>query len=451
MRFLDALRAAPSPLRRTVIPDIKCVSPKHGDLAQGRDMAGMARQLVQAGAPVLSVVTEAERFGGSMELLRSVCRAGGVPVLRKDFIHSEKDLDETLEAGASAILLMCSCLARGELIRLYHYATSLGLDVLFETHEAKDMELAKELGAELIGINNRDILRLECDNGTVEHTRSYAAAKPKGAYLISESGLYTREDIEQAISSGADAALVGTAIWQAEDPAAMYKRLSRRCSLKLCGIKDMQGLALCRRAGADTLGFVVEYPEEVPWNISAEEAAKLIAGCRGAESCIVTGGSPEKVISLASTLRPDIVQLHHKENLEQTALITKALERLGIRVIRTVPLDKEQRLRQFGCTAPAELSLCLKEAGVWALLIDARDASGKSTGEDSLREFHAFTSAGILPVILGGGINGDNADTVLRNSGAEYIDVMTGIETGPGVKSPELISKLTGKIGGIDL
>lgn len=450
MRFLDALRAAP-PLRRTVIPDIKCVSPKEGDLARGRDMARMAGLLVQAGAPVLSVVTESERFGGSMELLRSVCQRSGVPVLRKDFLHSEKDLDETREAGAAAVLLMCSYHEREELIRLYRYAGSIGLDVLFETHEPGDMVLAKELGAELIGINNRDILRLECDNGTVEHTRSYAAARPKGAYLVSESGLYTRQDIEQAVSAGADAALVGTAIWQAEDPAAMYKRLSRRCALKLCGIKDTTGLELCRRAGADTLGFVVEYPEPVPWNISAGKAAGLIPQCRGAESCIVTGGSPEKVISLAETLRPDIVQLHHRETLEQTALITKALEYLNIRVIRTVPLDTEQRLRQFGCSDPKELSQRLRDAGVWALLIDARDASGKSSGANNLGAFRSFASTGLLPVILGGGINGENADAMLRESGAQYIDVMTGIEIAPGIKSPELISRLTDKIGGINL
>lgn len=451
MRFLDALCAASSPLRRTVIPDIKCVSPKDGSLSQGRDMADMAELLVQAGAPVLSVVTEPERFGGSMELLRSVCQRSGVPVLRKDFLHSEKDLDKTLEAGAAAVLLMCSYHEREELIRLYRYAGSIGLDVLLETHEPGDMALARELGAKLIGINNRDILRLECDNGTVAHTLSYAAAKPEGAYLISESGLHTRKDIAQAVSAGADAALVGTAIWQAEDPAAMYKRLSRRCTLKLCGIKDTAGLELCRRAGADTLGFVVEYPEPVPWNISAEAAAGLIPQCRGAESCIVTGGSPEKVISLARALRPDIVQLHHRETLEQTALIANALEDLNIRVIRTVPLDKEQRLRQFGCSAPEELAQRLKGAGVWALLVDARDASGKSSKADSLGEFRAFASTGILPVILGGGINSSNAETVLRKSGAQYIDVMTGVETAPGRKSPELISKLTDRIGGINL
>lgn len=213
-----------------VIPDIKCRSPKEGDLLRGRDPVATARQLVDAGVPVLSVVTESDNFGGSLELLEQVIRETGVPVLRKDFINSREDLVVTRDIGASAILLISSMLTQEQLLFFYKAAIELGLEPLVETHSIAEILYASKLGAGLVGINNRNIVELELDDGTVEATASLAAYKPEGCLLISESAIATQTDANSAVLAGADAVLVGTSLWQAEDMLALYAELSQRIS-----------------------------------------------------------------------------------------------------------------------------------------------------------------------------------------------------------------------------
>ena len=217
-----------------VIPDIKCVSPKEGDLLRGRDPVDTANRLVADGAPVLSVVTERERFGGSAELLRAVAQAVDVPVLRKDFITNEDQLLETKELGAAAVLLICAIIDEKNLRALHEKALTLGMEPLVEVHTAQEMELAHTLGARLVGINNRNIVSLELDNGGPKRTAALASAAPSGALLISESGILSPEDAKLAAAAGADAVLVGTALWQASDMGAMYQTLRVERKLVSC-------------------------------------------------------------------------------------------------------------------------------------------------------------------------------------------------------------------------
>ena len=229
-KFSDAIIVQKKKGITPVIPDIKCVSPKEGDLLCGRDPVKIAQLLTQmAGAPVLSVVTEPKEFGGSIELLKQVKDITNCPVLRKDFIESRADLLETKKAGADAVLLMCAVLPENRLKEYYEMALELDLEPLVETHTKEEMLFAKELGAGLVGINNRDILSLEKDEGTVLRTDSIAVFKPENSILISESSIQSREDVETAVRAGADAALVGTAIWKAEDMVSFYHTL--------CGMK----------------------------------------------------------------------------------------------------------------------------------------------------------------------------------------------------------------------
>ena len=209
-----------------VIPDIKCVSPKEGDLLRGRDPVDTAKYLVlEAGAPLLSVVTERENFGGSPELLRSIVRAVGVPVLRKDFIKNTDMLEETAGLGAAAVLLISSTTDEATLKLLYEKSIELGLEPLVETHTAEEMAFARSLGARLIGVNNRDIASLELDAGGPERTRALAGGAPKDALLISESGIMSPEGAAIAAAAGAHAVLVGTALWRAADMGAFYRSL----------------------------------------------------------------------------------------------------------------------------------------------------------------------------------------------------------------------------------
>ena len=225
MKFQTALLNKKREGTIPVIPDIKCISPKHGDLLCGRCPVENARLLKNAGAPIMSVVTENKKFGGSLNLLQNVAEATGLPILRKDFITTIDDLKISHDHGAAAILLMCVTQTEKSLFELYESAISLGLEVLVETHTVAEMQLTKKLGATLVGINNRDITRWERDDGTVENTSHLAKFAPENAVLISESGIHTPEEARQAIASGADAILVGTALWQAADVATFYKQL----------------------------------------------------------------------------------------------------------------------------------------------------------------------------------------------------------------------------------
>ena len=208
-----------------VIPDVKCISPKEGDLLRGRDPVATAEQLVRCGASVLSVVTEKKRFGGSPELLQAIAKKTDVPILRKDFITNDEMLEETLELGAAAVLLICAIADENVLSRLYKKAIELGLEPFVEVCNCDEMALAKKLGARLIGVNNRDIMTLEMDDGGPSRTAALADGAPAGAVLVSESGIRSRGDAEMAARSGANAILVGTALWQADDIEAAYKSL----------------------------------------------------------------------------------------------------------------------------------------------------------------------------------------------------------------------------------
>ena len=208
-----------------VIPDIKCISPKEGGLLRGRDPVQVAKNLVSWGAPVLSVVTETEHFGGSTQLLEDISASVAVPVLRKDFIHTATDLCETKAMGASAVLLIAASMDEKTLTDLYAQALIIGLEPLVEVHTAKEMAFAITLNPRLVGINNRNILKLEKDNGNINRTQHLATAKPPNALLISESGIMSIEDAKQAAGAGTDAILVGTVLWQAADMEGMYQAL----------------------------------------------------------------------------------------------------------------------------------------------------------------------------------------------------------------------------------
>lgn len=209
-----------------VIADLKPFSPKEGDLFRGRSAGELARALKEAGAPALSVVTEPEHFHGSMSLLREVVHATGLPVLRKDFIRSRRDLEETAAAGAAAVLLIVSMNTEQELHNLYKTALSLGLEPLVETHTPSEMEIARRLDARLVGINNRDILNLEKDEGDVSATEALTAASFRPELLISESGLLTPADGRRAIACGTDALLIGTALLRANTIQDAYRRFA---------------------------------------------------------------------------------------------------------------------------------------------------------------------------------------------------------------------------------
>lgn len=207
--------------------------------------------------------------------------------------------------------------------------------------------------------------------------------------------------------------------------------------LKICGLMRQEDVAMCCDLGVDICGFVVEYPVTVPWNLTREQCATLLPSISAdAKSCIVTGGDREKIISLALTLKPDLVQLHYHETLGDTASIVQALSPYGIGVIKTIPASPAERLQQLGVEEPALCARKLCAVGVYAILVDSRgpsNAANAGTMAD-LSLFHLVKATADRPVMLGGGITPENCSDVINRADPDIIDVMTGSEYSPGIK-----------------
>lgn len=210
-----------------VLSEIKVRSPKDGDLLRGRDPEELATAMAGAGIAGLSIVTAPEDFDGDVEIVRRIRRRVDVPILRKDFTRDVTDLDETVEAGADAILLTVALLDDETLGVLHDAAHARGLETLIETHSQAELARVGALGLQpdLLGINNRDIGLLERDDGDVSRTERLAAYVPKDQLLLSESSIDGAQAVRRARQAGADAVLVGTWILTADDPVEAIETL----------------------------------------------------------------------------------------------------------------------------------------------------------------------------------------------------------------------------------
>ncbi|PSL40524.1 indole-3-glycerol phosphate synthase [Planomicrobium soli] len=216
-RLTDHLRN-----KNGVISEIKRASPSKGDIHTTVDIVAQAKKYEEAGAAAISVLTDETYFKGSIDDLRLVAQAVSVPVLCKDFMISEIQIDRAKQAGATIILLIVAALEKEELEQLYRYAKAQSLEILVEVHDEKEMALAVELGAELIGVNNRNLKTFEV---SLERTAELAKNFPfnSGRILISESGLHTKEDAQFVYGCGASGILVGEALMRSENPGAWIR------------------------------------------------------------------------------------------------------------------------------------------------------------------------------------------------------------------------------------
>ncbi|KAA1417881.1 indole-3-glycerol phosphate synthase TrpC [Nocardioides humilatus] len=193
----------------SVIAEVKRRSPSKGDLADIPDPAALATEYAAGGAAAISVLTEQRRFGGSLNDLRAVRAAVDTPILRKDFIVGDYQLLEARAAGADLVLLMASVLGDDDLRRLFDVATELGLTSLVEVHDEAETERAVALGAELIGVNARNLKTLAVDNDTFGRL---APLVPSDRVLVAESGISGPTDVKRFVAEGARVVLVGEAL-----------------------------------------------------------------------------------------------------------------------------------------------------------------------------------------------------------------------------------------------
>ena len=205
-----------------VIAEIKRRSPSRGLLSHDLEPKVIAQQYKEAGASCISVLTDSEFFGGSIEDLRIAREAVELPVLRKDFTVSVRDVCDARIMGADCILLIAAALTRSELAEFYNFASDLGLDVLVEVHDENELTVAIECGATLIGVNQRDLHTFEVDH---QRALRMAAMMPANVIRVAESGVKTRDDARSLRDAGYDAVLVGESLVIASDISKSVREL----------------------------------------------------------------------------------------------------------------------------------------------------------------------------------------------------------------------------------
>jgi len=206
-----------------VIAEVKRRSPSKGSINPNLDALSRASCYAAAGAAAISVLTEPDRFGGSVADLRNVAHGVSIPVLRKDFIVAPVQLHEARANGAAAALLIARGLSLSALPELIEAGTAIGLDLLVEVRDVAELERALDAGATIIGVNNRNLETLVIDHDTVERILPLI---PRHVVAIAESGMVSRDDVQRAARAGADAVLIGSAVSAAEDAGAIVGSLT---------------------------------------------------------------------------------------------------------------------------------------------------------------------------------------------------------------------------------
>ncbi len=216
----SALRTPHSALR--LIAEVKKASPSKGLIRPDFDPVWIAKTYEAAGASAISILTDEKYFQGKLEYLTAVHDAVSIPCLRKDFIVDPYQIYEARAARADAILLIVAALTPGELSEFMALSNELGMAALVETHTAEELDIALNAGAQVIGINNRNLQTFETK---LETTLSLAPKVPGVRVLVSESGIFTRADVESLLRAGVDAILVGESLMRIPDPGVKVKEL----------------------------------------------------------------------------------------------------------------------------------------------------------------------------------------------------------------------------------
>lgn len=207
--------------KNPIIAEIKVHSPKYGDLLKGRSELDILKIYEEAGAVGISYITDKQHFNGNFDVFKRICENTELPVLRKDFLTTKDEIEKTASAGGSTVLIIARLLKENT-AEFVDFALECGLDTLVEVHNTEEIEIAKNTNTTMIGINNRDISKLELDDGTVSLTEKLANLIPKDRIIVSESGISNLADLKIALTY-ADAALIGTSFMTAENQKEFVK------------------------------------------------------------------------------------------------------------------------------------------------------------------------------------------------------------------------------------
>jgi indole-3-glycerol phosphate synthase/phosphoribosylanthranilate isomerase len=379
-RFVDVLRAP----GLGAIAEVKRRSPSAGDLRPDAKPPELARSFELAGAAAVSILVD-ERFAGSWEDLKAARTTTSLPLLAKGFFSTPEHLAEARRAGADAALLLLRDLDDPAAVKLMAAAQELGLDVLVEAHDEVELQRAEALGAQVIGLNARDLSTFDIDRRA---QLELVARAPRDRVVIAESGVQNRAHAAAAELAGADAILVGSALMRAPDPAAKLADLLRRPFVKICGLTREEDVAAAADAGADLAGFVLaESPRRADGPLPVPDSMLSVG---------VFVGEPENVGT-------DLVQLYAQENGHRSR--DGVLLRSGAEVAKVLDLpwleeDEEHleratrvegRVLLAGGLSPDNVRTAIETVHPWA--VDASRSTEASPGIKDHDKVRAFVEA----------------------------------------------------------
>ena len=423
------------------ICEVKKASPSKGIIAEHFPYLDIAKEYEVAGAAAISVLTEPDFFKGDKKYLQEIASTVKIPVLRKDFIIDEYQIYQAKVWGASAILLICACLDVSTLTKFRELADSLGLSSLVEAHDEKEVQMAIDCGARIIGVNNRNLKDFTVD---VQNSVRLRNLVEDDVIFVSESGLETPEDIQVLRDNNIGVALMGETFMRSPDKveklAYLYGPTYYTPKVKMCGISKVETIPAIVDAKPDYMGLVFAPSKRQVTvdqaKILVEELHRGYAKKYGSDTehdkngTIKTVGvfvneTVENLVTIANEANLDAVQLHGDED---EAFIQSLKERTNVEVWKAV---------QIRSAADAEAWI---DSSADMLLFDAyhKDERG-GTGEvfdwSCLDEFER-------PFMLAGGIDSTNVARAIRTVRPYGIDISSGIET-EGVKDNEKIKAFT--------
>jgi indole-3-glycerol phosphate synthase/phosphoribosylanthranilate isomerase len=379
-RFVEALRRP----GLGAIAEVKRRSPSAGDLRPDADPAVLARSFEDAGAAAVSILVD-ERFGGSWDDLRAARAAASLPLLAKGFFSTPAHLADAREAGADAALLLLRDLDDLTVTKLMAAGNELGLDVLVEAHDESELGRAEVLGAEVVGLNARDLSTFEIDRRA---QLQLVARARRDRIVIAESGVQNRAHAAAAELAGANAILVGSALMRSPDPAAKLADLLRRPFVKICGLTREEDVAAAAEAGADLAGFVLaESPRRAERPLPVPDSMLSVGVFVGAAEDVGT----------------DLVQLYAEDNGHRAR--DGVLLRGDSQVARVLDLpwleeDEEHleraagaegRILLAGGLGPENVRAAIEAVGPWA--VDASRSTEASPGIKDHEKVRAFVEA----------------------------------------------------------
>jgi indole-3-glycerol phosphate synthase/phosphoribosylanthranilate isomerase len=433
--FAVALRPDPGGPAR-LIAEVKRASPSKGLLAERFDPVAQACAYEAGGAAAVSVLTEPRYFLGALEHLSTVHAAVSLPVLRKDFVIDAYQVYEARAAGADAVLLICALLDDAELSRYLDLAHTLGMEALVEAHNDDEARRAVACGADVIGVNSRDLRTFAVDPDIVRHLRPLV---PADRVFVAESGISDAIGAARSRAWGADAILVGEALMRAEDPASAAQALSTAPGgatavffagtgepfVKICGLADPAHAELVGELEADAYGLVFA-PMAPPHRLlTPERAAEIVRAARTADRNgrrvpravgVFVNVAPDALAAVAECAGLNTVQLSGDETPEEC---TAVAARTGLSVLKALRLREEADLDRLDAYVLAGATLLL-DAHVPGMY----GGSGH-TGDWGL----ARRAAQRWPVILSGGLTPDNVADAIAAVGPRGVDVSSGVET----------------------